>query len=55
MKFNKIRSKGSGDTERIRKCYGGKELTDEGHSYDPLPLRGGGFKDKHIVIIQPFL
>ena len=37
MKFNENRSKGSGDMERTRKCYG---RTDEGHSYNPHPLHG---------------
>ena len=41
MMFNENHSKGSGDMERTQKCYGQiDELTDKGHSYNPLPLRG---------------
>ena len=45
VKFHENRSKGSGDIERTGKCYGWTDrLTDEGHFYNPLPLRGGGLK-----------
>ena len=45
MKFNKNRSKGSGNMELTRKCYGRNDgQTDEGHSYNPHPLRGGRLK-----------
>ena len=43
MKFNENRSKGSGEMERTRTCYGRTDgLTDEGHSYNHLPFRDGG-------------
>ena len=47
MKFNENRSKGSGEMERTRTCYGRNDgrtdgLTDEGHFYNHLPLRDGG-------------
>ena len=49
MKFHENRSKGSGDMEHTRKCYGRTDgMTDAGHSYNPLPLRGGG------LILQAF-
>ena len=59
VKFNENRSKGSGDMERTRKCYGRNDRlmdrrdghTDEGHSYNPLPLRGGGLiMDIHCLL-----
>ena len=43
VKFNVNRSKGSGDMVRTQKWYGRNDrLADEGHSYNPIPLRGGG-------------
>ena len=51
MKFNENLSKGLGDMERTRKSYGWNNgwissISPEpfriGHSYNPLPLRGGG-------------
>ena len=56
MKFHENRSKGSGDMERTRTCYGPTDghtvtdgLTAEGHSYNPLPLRGGDFKEQNKI------
>ena len=53
VKFNENRPKGSRGMRRTRKCYGRNDrltdgltdgLIDEGHSYNPLPLGGGGLK-----------
>ena len=36
VKFIENQTKGSGDMERTRKCYGWTDrLTDKGHSYNP--------------------
>ena len=47
MKFNENRSKGSGDMELTRKCYGWTDgLTDEGHSYNPPSASRRGIDEK---------
>ena len=43
MKLNENHSKGSGDMKQTGKCYDCNDgLTDEGHSYNPNLLSGGG-------------
>ena len=61
VKFNENRPKGSRGMRRTRKCYGRKDrltdwltdgLTDEGHSYNPLPLGGGGLKTVRLSTVS---
>ena len=61
MKFNENRPKGSRGMRRARKCYGQNDrltdrltvgLTDERHSYNPLPLGGGGLNQYDCQLCQ---